>query len=404
VDSTTGNIYVAVDAVGGSGASRIVKIASIGAVTDPFVGGLQNPVAVAVDGSGNVYVGDNQLNTISEFGPTGTPVGSAISLPSSTSVPNHIRMAFDSNGNLDVASDSIGGVSGQVEVDQIASNGTLTRLYNTTSMSTVTYSVTAAGTVDGFGNTTYTGTFSPIPAAGLSVTIAGFTGNVFNNGTFIVQPTSTSTQLVVNNSGGVSEGPVAGTATVQLAQIQTVGGISVLADNSIELADYGAQIIYHITNPGATNMAATNMAVTSAISSGLSCNVSGLANPPSVSNTSIYVTENGASCSTPQLQLAVPETLSVTTVNSASTLSGAGAASDGTTTYTGTSLAVVPAGSLITINGFTNAGNNGTYAVVTSTSTQLVVANSNGISENTSATAQTVPLTSPNDVAWYSKH
>jgi hypothetical protein len=191
---------------------------------------------------------------------------------------------------------------------------------------------------------------------------------------------------------------------VQLAQIQTVGGISVLADNSIELADYGAQIIYHITNPGATNMAATNMAVTSAISSGLSCNVSGLANPPSVSNTSIYVTENGASCSTPQLQLAVPETLSVTTVNSASTLSGAGAASDGTTTYTGTSLAVVPAGSLITINGFTNAGNNGTYAVVTSTSTQLVVANSNGISENTSATAQTVPLTSPNDVAWYSKH
>ncbi|HEY1424211.1 MAG TPA: hypothetical protein VGF20_12200, partial [Candidatus Acidoferrum sp.] len=400
VDGTTGNIYVAVDAAAGSGASSVAKVTPLGIVST-IVAGLQNPVAVAVDSGGNVYVADNQSNSISEFSSGGTQVGTGAfaTLPSSTNVPNHIRMAFDSMNNLYVASDNIGGVAGQVEVDEIPFGGTLTKLYNTTSMSTATYALTAAGAVDGSGNTTYTGTFSPVPTAGASVMIAGFTNVTNNGGPFIVQSAS-GTSLVLNNSGGVLE-TNAGSAALQLTRIGTVGGIAVLADGSVELADYGASTIYHITNPGATNGVATNMAITSAIS-GLSCNVSGLANPPSAMNTSLYVTEN--SCATLQLQLAVPETPGVTTVNSTYTLSAASTASGGTTTYTGTSLAVVPAGSLITISGFTNAGNNGTFAVASSTSTTLVVANANGTSETNPASAQSVPFTSPNDVAWYSKH
>jgi hypothetical protein len=400
VDATNGNIYVAVDAVGGKGISRVVKVGLFGVVTDPFISGapLANPVAIAVDASGNVYVGDNTTNAIYEFNSSGTQVGSNpfASLPSSSNVPNHIRMAFDGSGDLFVASDNTGGVSGVVEVDKIPSGGALTTLYNTTTQSTATYMLTAAGMASG-GNTTYAGTFSPVPAAGSLVTISGFSGtqpDPNNGGPWVVQSGSTNAQLVLSNPNGVAE-TNSGTATVQLTQIGSVGGIAVLANGSIDLADYGAKSIYNIMNPGALNMS-----ITTAFSP-LVGNISGMANPPSVANTNLYTTLNGA---TPQLDLVVPETSSVTVVNSTYTLTAAGTASGGNTTYTGTLSATIPVGSLITISGFTNPVNNGTFVVVSSISSQLVVVNANGSADTSGGTAQTVPLSSPNDVAWYSKH
>jgi hypothetical protein len=402
VDPASGNIYVAADSVGGNGTSRIVKVGPTGTLTDPFVPGLpaegavlQNPVAVAVDASGNVYVGDNSTNVIYEFSSSGTPVGTFASLPSSHSVPNHIRMTFDSLGNLDVASDNIGGVSGQVEVDQVPSGGgTLTVLYNTTTNSTAaTYTLTAASAAVS-GNTTYTGTFSTTLCVGSSVAITGFAITA-NNGTFIVQ-SCTSTMLVVNNPNGMMD-TSGGTATLQPTAIGTVGGIAVFSDGSIDVADYVAQTIYKITNPGMTNMAITaDISATSA----LCCNMSGMANPPGVPTT-LFVTLTGAKSTTPQLQQAVPATSTVTTVNSTYALTAASAASGGNTTYTGTFSPTIPVGSLVTITGFTNATNNGTFTVVSCSSTQLVVNNGSGIAETNPGIAVTAPLTFPNDVAWY---
>ena len=402
VDPASGNIYVAADSVGGNGTSRIVKVGPTGTLTDPFVPGLpaegavlQNPVAVAVDASGNVYVGDNSTNVIYEFSSSGTPVGTFASLPSSHSVPNHIRMTFDSLGNLDVASDNIGGVSGQVEVDQVPSGGgTLTVLYNTTTNSTAaTYTLTAASAAVS-GNTTYTGTFSTTLCVGSSVAITGFAITA-NNGTFIVQ-SCTSTMLVVNNPNGMMD-TSGGTATLQPTAIGTVGGIAVFSDGSIDVADYVAQTIYKITNPGMTNMAITaDISATSA----LCCNMSGMANPPGVPTT-LFVTLTGAKSTTPQLQQAVPATSTVTTVNSTYALTAASAASGGNTTYTGTFSPTIPVGSLVTITGFTNATNNGTFTVVSCSSTQLVVNNGSGIAETNPGIAVTAPLTFSNDVAWY---
>ena len=402
VDPASGNIYVAADSVGGNGTSRIVKVGPTGTLTDPFVPGLpaegavlQNPVAVAVDASGNVYVGDNSTNVIYEFSSSGTPVGTFASLPSSHSVPNHIRMTFDSLGNLDVASDNIGGVSGQVEVDQVPSGGgTLTVLYNTTTNSTAaTYTLTAASAAVS-GNTTYTGTFSTTLCVGSSVAITGFAITA-NNGTFIVQ-SCTSTMLVVNNPNGMMD-TSGGTATLQPTAIGTVGGIAVFSDGSIDVADYVAQTIYKITNPGMTNMAITaDISATSA----LCCNMSGMANPPGVPTT-LFVTLTGAKSTTPQLQQAVPATSTVTTVNSTYALTAASAASGGNTTYTGTFSPTIPVGSLVTITGFTNATNNGTFTVVSCSSTQLIVNNGSGIAETNPGIAVTAPLTFPNDVAWY---
>jgi hypothetical protein len=465
VDSTSGNIYVAVDSVSGSGTSRIVKIGPTGTLTDPFVpsGVFTNPVAVAVDASGNVYVGDNSTNAIYEFNSSGASVGAVpfASLPSSNSMSNHIRMAFDSSGNLDVASDNIGGVSGQVEVDQIASGGALTVLYNTKTKSTATYALTAvnastanitsfaitsnvvtfqaannfsAGTmvlINGLSTGTYldgqvltvlasglsstlfeanftysnvastpdtgtataqppaataayTGTFSPTIPANALVTIAGFT-NAGNNGQFTVV-SCTSTTLVVNNANAVVENN-SGTATLQLTQIGTVGGIAALSGGSIDVADYGAQAIYNITNPGAANMA-----ITTAIST-LCCNISGMANPPGAPTT-LFVTLTGAT-GTPQLQQAVPATSTVTTVNSTQTyaLTAVSAASGGNTTYNGSFSPTIPANAVVTITGFTNAPNNGQFTVVSCSSSTLVVNNSVGVAETNPGTAVTATQT-----------
>jgi len=423
VDANTGSIYVAANSVGVNGTTRVIKIDPFGVVTDPFITAvpvvgavLQNPVALAVDGSGNVYVADNLANAIYEFDSSGTQMGAGpfASLPSSNSVPNHIRMSFDSSGNLNVASDSIGGISGQVELDQVAPNGTLTVLYNTTTKSTATYSLTAASDASG-GNTTYTGTFSPTLPVGSSVTISGFSNTGNNGGPFTVVSCSSS-QLVVNNGAGIAETSASpGTVTLQLTQIGTVGGIAALPDGSIDLADSGAQAIYNIINPGAANMGISTASSAATASnpppSPLCCNISGMANPPSAGNTNLYVALNGANSTTPQLQLAVPQTSSVTTVNSTLTYSLTAVSAvdqNGNTTYTGTFSPTITVGSLVTIAGFTNAGNNsggGTFTVVSCTNTQLVVVNGSGVSENNLGTAAvTTPLTSPNDVAWYSKH
>ena len=552
VDANTGNIYVSVAAVGQNGTPSVVQVGPSGAINSSFVSGgvLTNPVAVAVDASGNVYVGDNSTNAIYEFNSSGASVGAVpfASLPSSNSVPNHIRMAFDNSGNLDVASDNIGGTAGVVEVDQVPSGGgSPIVLYNTTTKSNSTaYTVTAvnastanitsfaitsnvvtflaannfsAGTmvlINGLSTGTYldgqvltvlasglsstqfeanftysnvastpdtgtataqppaataayTGSFSPTIPANALVTIAGFT-NAGNNGQFTVV-SCTSTTLVVNNANAVVENN-SGTATLAIG---TVGGIAVLSDGSIDVADYGAQAIYNITNPGAANMA-----ITTAISP-LCCNISGMANPPSsakitsfaisgnvvtfqaVNNfsagtivvinglttgtylngqtltvianglsstqfeanftysnvastsdlgtatvnptmTSLYVTLTGANSTTPELQLAVPQTSSVTTVNLTDSLTQASTASGGYTTYTGAFSPTIPVGSLVTITGFTNATNNGTFIVQSCSGTQLVVNNPSGVAETpaTAGTAMSVPLTSPNDVAWYS--
>jgi hypothetical protein len=323
VDPSGGNIYVAVAGLGGNGTPSVVKVTQFGATSNFVSGGvLQNPVAVAVDASGNVYVGDNKTDAIYKFNSSGTQVGPSpfASLPSSPNTLQDIRMAFNSTGNLIVASDSVGDVSGVVEVDTITPTGAFSVLYNTLTNSTLTDALTAVSNASG-GNTTYTGTFSPILPAGSAVTITGFTNAGNNNGQFTIV-SCTSTQLVVNNPAGMAE-TNPGTATfnpsgLSLA-IGTVGGIAAFSDGSIDVADFAAKSIFKITAPGTATMA-----ITTAISgpATLCCNISGMANPPSqqANTTDLYVTLNGVGGPAAQLQLAVPETGKVTTVVSGAPL------------------------------------------------------------------------------------
>lgn len=91
----------------------------------------------------------------------------------------------------------------------LAVTGVSLSLTSVANTATVVDSVTSA-TNAMFGETTYTGTFSPTIISGTIVTITGFT-NLTNNGTFTVV-NCTATTLVVNNASGVAE-TIAASAT-----------------------------------------------------------------------------------------------------------------------------------------------------------------------------------------------
>ena len=304
VHANTGNIYAAVAPVAGIGTPAVVQVVGpFGAVANSFVAGgvLQNPVAVAVDTPGNLYVGDNKADEIYKFNSSGTQVD-ASGNPTANSFANlpssvlHVRMAFDSNGNLIVASDNINGTFGVVEVDQIAPNGTETVVYNTTTNAGLTDALSA---VSGTAQTAaYTGTFSPPLPVGSTVTISGFM-NPANNGHFTVV-SCTGMQLVVNNPNGVTE-TNPGVATFGIA---TVGGVATFPDGSVDIADPSMQTIYKITT-------APSLAVTTDISTtnALCCNTSGMTNPSQ--GTTLYVTLDQAA----QVQKAVPPSTVSTILN-----------------------------------------------------------------------------------------
>jgi hypothetical protein len=75
------------------------------------------------------------------------------------------------------------------------------------------------------------------------------------------------------------------------------------------------------------------------------------------------------------------------TVTTVDTLTAASSAMFGETTYTGTFSPTIPTGTSVTITGFTNLANNGTFTVIGCTATALIVANAFGVTESVSATA-----------------
>jgi hypothetical protein len=293
VDANTGNIYAAVAPVGVNGTPGVVRVLGpYGAVANPFVSGgvLQNPVAVAVDTSGNVYVGDSKADAIYKFTSLGKQVNASgtatvspfASLPLSSVL--HVRMAFDINGNLIVASDSINGTFGIVEVDQFAlATAAKTVLYNTTANAGLTDPLTA------------------VNASAASITSYAISGGVV-------------TFQAVNNF---------------------TAGTNVLIS---DLSPANGQLLTVLSNGSSGTQFSANF------------------NHADVNST----IDMGMATAQP----ASP-----------------------TVTYTGTFSPPLPPQSSVTISGFTNAGNNGTFTVQSCTSTQLVVNNANGVIENNPGTA-----------------
>jgi hypothetical protein len=92
-----------------------------------------------------------------------------------------------------------------------------------------------------------------------------------------------------------------------------------------------------------------------------------------------------------QFLLVTAASLSLTSVASTATvvdsITAAANAMFAQTTYTGTFAPTILSGTSVTITGFTNLSNNGTFTVVNCTATTLVVSNVNGVAETHAATA-----------------
>jgi len=398
VDATSGNIYASVGSANG-GNPRLVGVAPFGTVTDPFVPGvmstgvLANPVAVAVDNSGNVYAADNNTNNIYKFNSSGNATANPFAPLPSASV-QHVRMAVDANGNLIVASDNVGNQNGQVEVDKITSAGASSVLYNSTNNSTLTLTLSAASAADMSGNTTYTGSFPPNVSPGSPVTITGFT-NGGNNGTFTVQSCSgcSGNQLLVHNPNGFAETPV-NQATA------TVGPNAMLSYPLASASSAGGNTTYmgsfSLTLPPSSPVTISGF-------TGNAGNNGGPFTVMSWSSTALVV--NNGSGASDNTGGTVTFTLSPNSPL-VYALTGATAVARGrTTTYSGSFSPTIPPGAFVNITGFSNQGNDGSFAVQSCTSSQLVVSSTTGVTEspgnNPTATVQmlTPAITSVGGIA-----
>lgn len=246
------------------------------------------------------------------------------------------------------------------------------------------FTLSAAGTASA-GNTTYTGTFSPVLPVGagnLPVVITGFVTNASNNGTFTVVSCS-ATQLVVNNAAGVAETHAAtatfnpwgvgyGTTTTDGSAVWVNVGDAMqwAASTKWFLPTSGFSPPSGASPFGGASVIDSNSDVEFIVNSG-----KGGSSAPSWAAIGSYTDDNGTSF-----------TLSQVTVNS-----------NGTSTYTGTGLSTL-SGSELVVTGFTNAGNNG-YVVAlgapyAATSTTFTVKTSSQVNE-THAGAAT------NGAIWY---
>ncbi|HEX6503471.1 MAG TPA: Ig-like domain repeat protein [Terriglobales bacterium] len=140
VDASSGNIYVA-----DPRNARIIKVSRFGSQSIFFSGlPLQSPVALAVDSSGNVYAADNGAIAVFKFTAAGTSLGSFAKLPNNTPGAD-VKMVFDSNGNLAVASDNVNNMNGEVQIDLVSPSAQVTTLYNTASNAFTTGAITSVG-------------------------------------------------------------------------------------------------------------------------------------------------------------------------------------------------------------------------------------------------------------------
>lgn len=385
---STGNIYIA----DSQGNGRIRAVNMQGTTQTLFGTSIGSGVIQTVAGTGtNSYTGDGGAATSATFG-------------------HPCYIAFDGSGNMYIADQQNGSIR------KITTGGTVTTVVggaqghgglgigllgdNIPNF----FVVTSCGNASG-GNTTYNGTFSAAAAtAGGHIYIQGFS-TAANNGFFTVQSGSTSGALILNNASGIAQ-----TQAAQAfgSQLYTPQAVYVDASGNIWVADTNNDLIRVVNMQGTTqtflgtSIAAGNIAAVAGIPG-----VTGIPKPgfsgdggPATSakiawpigfgfdgsgnlyfcdfyNHAIRKITNAGTISTVAGQQTA---LSISAV--------ANSASTSTYTYTRTSgpaLALPASGSLqIYISGCTTTANNGTFFVTGLGTGTFNVTNASGVTESES--------------------
>lgn len=224
-------------------------------------------------------------------------------------------------------------------------------------------------------------------------------GNIFNTGS-----AQYDSQLAYLNAGVVTANPGSTTVTLSINSTDNNGSyvnVFVAVITGGALIDVSANSTSHDgSNPLLVSMTTT-------VNSGLALLLAVGAAPSTVpadgamTNTTGITTATitGAGSLNGKLQSATvptagavvgstPQPSPDTVHNFMIAVKSSGGGGGGNPTYTGTFfVGGFPVGSFIAIDGFVNAGNNGTFQVVSSTDTEVVVINPNSITETASASA-----------------
>ncbi len=241
----SGNVYVA-----DTSNCTIRKITSTGTVTTlagsagqtgnvdgtGAAARFNNPVGVAVDGNGNVYVCDTNNSTIRKITSTGTvttlaggagQVGYVDGTGFAARFSNPKGVAIDGSGNVYVAD------SGNNTIRKITSTGTVTSLAGGGGI---------AGDVDGFGPSAEFFNPSGVSVDGNGIVYVADTSN------FTIRKI-TSTRVVTTLAGSAGYGSADGTGGA--AQFYHPTGVAVDGNGNVYVADFSNYTIRKITNTGA---------------------------------------------------------------------------------------------------------------------------------------------------------
>ena len=286
-----GDLLVA-DGSPSAGSGTLLRITSTGASST--IASIPNgsPTAVAVDANtGNIYVavaaGIPRVVKISRFGQVSDFVRGGI-------LHGPVAVAVDNAGNVYV---------GDNNTDAI-------------------YKFNSAGTqVDASGNQT-TSTFVALPSSPDTLQDIRMVFDQASPQNLFVASDDVGDQLVqveLDEFSPTGQETVLYNTTTNTdlsPAITGVGGIVLFSDGSVDIADYLSAndlgpAIYKISNPG-TEIMTTSTVVSS--NTGLCCNITGMANPTSTINTTLYLSLNGVGGGPTRLQRVIPEMQITSTV------------------------------------------------------------------------------------------
>jgi gliding motility-associated-like protein len=235
----SGNVYV------GDYSNNQVKMIPAGSNTPVVIGsGFSDPDGIAVDGAGNVYVADVGNNAVKQIKPTGgyyigpfLPAG--LSFANATGVLSGTPTAASPATNYTVtAYNSIGEGTATVNITVLSNNASLSNLVLSSgpltpvfATGTTSYSATVASNVT---SVTVTPTTS-VPTATVTVNGAVVTPGTASQGLPLVQGANTITTVVKAQNGTTTE-------TYTLTVTQTAPGAAFRPVNYASLADSASSV------------------------------------------------------------------------------------------------------------------------------------------------------------------
>ena len=233
---SSGNLYVAND---GDGSGTTVSEFAPGSTTPTkTLSGLSSPRALAFDSSGNLYVVNQGGNTVSEFA-----VGSSTPTKTLTGLNGPIALAFDSSGNLYVVNEGANTVS-EFTPGSSTPTATLTGLDNPNALA-----------FDSSGNLYVVNNGNNGPESGTGTTVSKFTPTDLATptaGGVVIRSSLSSLPITI---GGTTTAPTGVSLTsAELAQISTTAGGTVTIGDSAQAGNVTFTTATSATTPGASTV------------------------------------------------------------------------------------------------------------------------------------------------------